>query len=44
MPRQIQGSQNDFSAGEIDAALKRNDTHPARKTGLRQMQRISRAS
>ena len=37
MPRQLQGSQYDFSSGEIDVALKRNDGHPARKTGLRQM-------
>jgi hypothetical protein len=37
MPRQIQGSQRDFSSGEIDVSLKRSDDHPARKTGLRQM-------
>jgi hypothetical protein len=37
MPRQIQGSQTDFSFGEIDVALKRADQHPARKGGLRQM-------
>jgi hypothetical protein len=37
MARQIQGSQRDFSSGEIDVALKRSDDHPARKTGLRQM-------
>jgi hypothetical protein len=37
MPRQIQGSQFDFSYGEVDIALKRNDSHPARKGGLRQM-------
>lgn len=37
MARQIQGSQHDFSFGEIDVALKRSDDHPARKAGLRQM-------
>jgi hypothetical protein len=37
MPRQIQGSQTDFSYGEVDTDLKRNDSHPARKGGLRQM-------
>ncbi len=37
MPRQIQGSQTDFSYGEIDVSLKRADQHPARKAGLRQM-------
>ena len=37
MPRQIQGSQNDFSFGEVDPDLKRSDSHPARKGGLRQM-------
>jgi hypothetical protein len=37
MPKQIQGSQTDFSFGEVDVDLKRNDTHPARKGGLRQM-------
>jgi hypothetical protein len=37
MPKQIQGSQFDFSYGEIDVALKRRDDHPARKAGLRQM-------
>lgn len=37
MPKQIQGSQTDFSFGEVDVALKRNDQHPARKAGLRQM-------
>lgn len=38
MPAQkIQGSQHDFSSGEVDLALKRADDHPARKTGLRQM-------
>lgn len=37
MPRQIQGSQFDFSYGEVDTDLKRNDSHPARKGGLRQM-------
>lgn len=37
MPKQIQGSQTDFSFGEIDVALKRADQHPARKAGLRQM-------
>lgn len=35
--QKIQGSQRDFSAGEIDPDLKRNDEHPARKAGLRQM-------
>lgn len=33
----IQGSQRDFSFGEIDSSLKRADDHPARKGGLRQM-------
>jgi len=37
MPKQIQGSQFDFSYGEVDVALKRRDDHPARKAGLRQM-------
>lgn len=37
MPRQIQGSQWDFSYGEVDVALKRAHDHPARKGGLRQM-------
>lgn len=37
MPRQIQGSQWDFSFGEVDADFKRADDHPARKGGLRQM-------
>jgi hypothetical protein len=37
MPRQIEGSQTDFSFGEVDVTLKRNDQHPARKGGLRQM-------
>lgn len=37
MPRQIEGSQRDFSFGEVDVALKRADDHPARKGGLRQM-------
>lgn len=37
MPRQIQGSQRDFSYGEVDVDLKRSDEHPARKGGLRQM-------
>ena len=37
MPRQLQGSQTDFSFGEIDPSLKRADNHPARKAGLRQM-------
>lgn len=37
MPKQIQGSQFDFSYGEIDVALKRRNDHPARKAGLRQM-------
>src|ERR1700723_1708286 len=37
MPRQIQGSQNDFSAGEVDLSLKRADTNPVRKAGCRQL-------
>jgi hypothetical protein len=37
MARQIQGSQRDFSFGEVDIDLKRSDDHPARKGGLRQM-------
>lgn len=37
MPKQIQGSQTDFSYGEIDVVLKRADDHPARKAGLRQL-------
>jgi hypothetical protein len=37
MPRQIEGSQTDFSFGEVDVTLKRNDQHPAHKGGLRQM-------
>lgn len=37
MARQIQGSQHDFSFGEVDPELKRFDEHPARKAGLRQM-------
>lgn len=37
MSHQIQGSQNDFSAGEVDVSLKRNDVNPARKYGARQM-------
>lgn len=37
MPQKIQGSQRDFSFGEVDANLKRADEHPARKGGLRQM-------
>lgn len=37
MARQIQGSQWDFSFGEVDVNLKRSDSHPARKAGLRQM-------
>lgn len=36
MVQKILGAQRDFSSGEIDVALKRNDDHPARKTGLRQ--------
>jgi hypothetical protein len=36
MPRQVQGSQWDFSAGEVDVTLKRADNHPARKAGVRQ--------
>lgn len=37
MPRQIQGSQTDFSFGEVDVELKRNDGHPAHKAGMRQL-------
>lgn len=37
MATKIQGSQHDFSFGEVDVALKRVDDHPARKGGLRQM-------
>jgi hypothetical protein len=37
MPRQIEGSQTDFSFGEVDVTLKRADQHPAHKGGLRQM-------
>ena len=37
MPRQIQGSQKDFSAGEVDLSLKRADDNPVRKAGLRQL-------
>jgi hypothetical protein len=37
VPKQIEGSQTDFSFGEIDVSLKRADQHPARKGGLRQM-------
>jgi hypothetical protein len=37
MARQIQGSQRDFSFGEVDTVLKRADEHPARKAALRQM-------
>jgi hypothetical protein len=37
MVQKIEGGQRDFSYGEIDIALKRNDDHPARKGGLRQM-------
>lgn len=37
MAQKIEGAQRDFSFGEIDAALKRADDHPARKAGLRQM-------
>jgi hypothetical protein len=37
MPRQIQGSQKDFSAGEVDLVLKRADDNPARKAGVRQL-------
>ncbi len=29
-------SQTNFSAGEVDPTLKRDDEHPARKAGLRQ--------
>jgi hypothetical protein len=35
----IEGAQRDFSFGEIDVDFKRNDDHPARKAGLRQMRR-----
>jgi len=37
MAQKILGGQTDFSYGEVDIALKRNDSHPARKAGLRQM-------
>jgi hypothetical protein len=37
MPRQIQGSQNDFSGGEVDVSLKRADTNQVRKAGCRQL-------
>lgn len=37
MSQKILGAQRDFSAGEIDPALKRADDHPFRKAGLRQM-------
>lgn len=40
MVQKIEGSQRDFSYGEIDIALKRNDEHPARRAGLRQMQNV----
>jgi hypothetical protein len=36
MVAKILGAQRDFSAGEIDVTYKRNDDHPARKTGVRQ--------
>src|SRR6267142_85552 len=36
MPRQVEGSQWDFSAGEVDVELKCGDDLPARKAGLRQ--------
>jgi hypothetical protein len=35
--QKIIGAQRDFSFGEVDTTLKRNDDHPARKGGLRQM-------
>jgi hypothetical protein len=34
--QKIEGAQRDFSFGEVDVTLKRNDEHPARKAGLRQ--------
>jgi hypothetical protein len=37
MVQKILGGQRDFSYGEVDVDLKRNDDHPARKAGLRQM-------
>lgn len=36
MVQKILGAQRDFSAGEIDASMKRADEHPARKAGMRQ--------
>src|SRR5258708_2898727 len=36
MAQKIIGAQHDFSYGEVDVTLKRNDEHPARKAGLRQ--------
>src|SRR5450755_4656046 len=36
MPLKHITSQTDFSAGEVDSTLKRDDEHPARKVGLRQ--------
>src|SRR6266852_2668085 len=37
MVQKMLGGQRDFSYGEVDPDLKRNDDHPARKGGLRQM-------
>lgn len=36
MAQKIVGAQHDFTYGEVDVTLKRNDEHPARKAGLRQ--------
>jgi hypothetical protein len=36
MPVQIVTAQRDFSAGQVDPNVKRNEDHPAYKTGLRQ--------
>jgi len=36
VPQKIEGSQWDFSAGEVDVTFKSADDHPARKAGLRQ--------
>ena len=33
---QLVTAQRDFSAGQVDANLKRNEDHPAYKAGLRQ--------
>jgi len=37
MVQKILGAQRDFSFGQVDVSLKRQDDHPARKAGLRQM-------